>query len=156
MAQLLEKNNIPFPNIARKKDGNSSSSEGKEKCHALVACTSNSSSFIIYSGALRHMVYWREFFSSMSSNVGPTIRMGDDSKLHTRGIGRIDLDHGFFSDVLYVLDLAANLLSVYQMTHIGEPKRVIFTHDMVAIYEISTSQLIVVGYDDHHEWMYNF
>ena len=47
MAYLPEKNNIPVPNSARKRDGNSSSNERKEKCHALVAGTSNSSSFII-------------------------------------------------------------------------------------------------------------
>ena len=79
MAQLLEKNNIPYPDSARKRDGNSSSSEGKEKCHALVAGTYNSSSFITNSGASRHMVSRREFFSSMSLNVGPIVRMGDDS-----------------------------------------------------------------------------
>ena len=73
MAQLLEKNNIPVPDSARKKYGNSSSSEGKEKCHALVAGTSNSSSFIIDSGSSRHMVSRREFFSSMSSNAGPAV-----------------------------------------------------------------------------------
>ena len=102
MAQLMEKNNILVLDSTRKKDGNSSSSEGKEKCHALVEGTSNSSSFIIDSGASRHMVSRREFFSYMSSNAGPAIRMGDDSELQTRGIERIDLDHGFFSDVLYV------------------------------------------------------
>ena len=73
------------------------------------------------------MVAKRELFSSMSLNAIPTIRMGDDSELQTKGIGRIDLEHGYFSDVLYVPDLAANLLSVYQMTHTGEPKRVTFT-----------------------------
>ena len=72
--------------------------------------------------------------------------MGDDYELQTRGIGRIDLDHGFFSDVLYVPDLAANLLSIYQMTHIGEPKTVIFTTDFVEIYKISTDQVVAVGY----------
>ena len=41
MAQLLEKNNIPVPDSARKKGG-TSSSDGKEKCHALVAGASNS------------------------------------------------------------------------------------------------------------------
>ena len=81
MAQLLEKNNIPVPHSARKKDGNSSSSEGKEKCHVLVVGTSNSLSFIIDLGASRNMVSRREFFSSMNSNAGPTVRMGDDSKL---------------------------------------------------------------------------
>ena len=56
MAQLLEKNNIPVPDSARKKYGNSSSSEGKEKCHELVEATSNSSSFIIDSSDSKHMV----------------------------------------------------------------------------------------------------
>ena len=82
--------------------------------------------------------------------------MGDDSELQTKGIGRIDLEHGYFSDVLYVPDLATNFLSVYQMTHKGEPKRVIFTPDMVEISEISTDQVIAVGYVDHHERMYKF
>ena len=62
----------------------------------------------------------RELFSSMSLNVGPIVLMGDDSELQTKGIGRIDLEHGYFSDVLYIPYLAANLLSIYQMTHIGE------------------------------------
>ena len=82
--------------------------------------------------------------------------MGDDSKLQTKGIGRIDLEHGYFSDVLYVLDLATNLLSVYQMTHTREPKRVTFTPDMVEIPEISTDQVIAIGYADHYERMYKF
>ena len=73
MAQLLEKNNIPVPDSARKKDGNSSSSEGKDKCHALMVGTSNNSSFIIDSGASRHMVSRTEFFSSMSLNAGPGV-----------------------------------------------------------------------------------
>ena len=42
------------------------------------------------------------------------------------------------------------------MTHTGEPKRVIFTLDMVEITEISTDQVIAIGYADHHERMYNF
>ena len=82
--------------------------------------------------------------------------MGDDSELQTKGIGRIDFDHGFFSDVLYVPDLAENLLSVYHMTHTEEPKRVIFTPDSVEISEISTDQVVAVGYADHHERMYKF
>ena len=82
--------------------------------------------------------------------------MGDDSELHIKGIGRIDLEHGYFSDLLNVTDLAAKLLSLYQMTHTGEPKRVTFTPDMVEIIEISTDQVITIGYADHHERMYKF
>ena len=82
--------------------------------------------------------------------------MGDDFELHTKGIGRIDLYHGLFSDVLYELNLPANLLLVYQMTHTGEPKRAIFTPDSVEISEISTDQIVAVGYANHHERMYKF
>ena len=60
------------------------------------------------------MVATREIFSSMHLNSGPAVRMGDDSEIQTKGIGRIDLEHGFFSAMLYVPDLAENLMSVYQ------------------------------------------
>ena len=52
--------------------------------------------------------------------------MGDDSKILAKGIDRNNFDNGYFNNVLYVPDLAANLLSVYQMTHTGFSKRVIF------------------------------
>ena len=109
MVQLLEKNNIPIPENARKKDG-TSNSDDKEKCHALVVGTSNYSSFIIDSGASRHMVATRDLFSSMHSNAGPIVQMGGDSKIHTKGIGRIDLVHGYFNDVFYVPELLAIFL----------------------------------------------
>ena len=102
------------------------------------------------------MVDTGELFYFMHLNSGPTIRMGDDSEIQTKGIGRIDLEHGFFSDVLYLPELATNLLSVYQMTHIGEANRVTFTLDMVEIAEISSYQFVSIGYADHHERMYKF
>ena len=80
MAQLLEKSNILVADSKMKKDGNSSSNERKEKCHALVAGTSKSSSFVVDSGDSRNMVAKKELFSSMSLNVGPIVQMGDDSK----------------------------------------------------------------------------
>ena len=82
--------------------------------------------------------------------------MGDDSRLQTKGIGMIDLEHGFFNEVLYVPDLVENFLSIYYMTPTREPKRVTFTPDMVEITEISTYQVIAIGYADHHERMYKF
>ena len=63
------------------------------------------------------MVATRDLFSSMHSNAGPTVRMGDYSEIQTKGIGRIDLEHGYFSDVLYVLELEENLMLVYKITH---------------------------------------
>ena len=129
MAQLLEKNDIPVL------DG-TSILDNKEKYHALVEGNSNSSSFIIDLGAYRNMVSTRELFSSMHLNSGPTVRMGDDSKIHTKGVGRIDLEHAYFIHVLYVPDLEECFLLEYQMTHIGESKRVTFTPNLVEIVEI--------------------
>ena len=59
--------------------------------------------------------------------------MGDDSEIPAKGIGRIDLDNGYFNNVLYVPDIATNLPSIYQMTNIGSTKRVTFTQDDVDI-----------------------
>ena len=40
------------------------------------------------------------------------------------------------------------------MTHTGEAKRVTFTHDLVEIAEISSNQVVAIGYADHQERMY--
>ena len=59
------------------------------------------------------MAFVRELFSSMHSNSGPTVEMGDESEIQTKGVGRIDLEHGSFNDVLYVPDLEEKFMSVY-------------------------------------------
>ena len=69
MAQLLDKNNIPVLEGARKKDGISGSND-KKKCHALVASSSDLSTFIVDSGESMHMDSFREFFTSMYLNSG--------------------------------------------------------------------------------------
>ena len=53
---------------------------------------------------------------------GPSILIGDDFEILTKGISRINLHNGYLNNVLYVPNLAANLLYVYQMTHIGSVK----------------------------------
>ena len=60
------------------------------------------------------------------------------------------------NNVLYVLGLASNLLSVYQMTHTGSPKKVIFSHDDVEITEISNGKVIAKGVVDHTSKVYMF
>ena len=82
--------------------------------------------------------------------------MGYKLEIQTNGIGSIDLENGYFSDVLYVPYFAANFLSLYLMTHTGEEKRVNFTPDMVDISKISSYQVIEIGYVYHHERMYMF
>ena len=70
------------------------------------------------------------FFSSMYSNSDPTVWMGDDSEIQSKGTGNTDLENGYFNNDLFVPDFALNLLLVYQMTHTGESKRVTFTPEI--------------------------
>ena len=132
MAQLLEKYNIPLPEGARKKDGGSSSNN-KERCHALVVGSSRYYSFIIDLGDSRHMDSMQDSSLTLYPSTGPSILMGEYSKNQAKGIGRIDLEDGYFNNVLFVPDLEANLLSLYQITHIDESKRLTFTPDIVEV-----------------------
>jgi hypothetical protein len=155
LTQLLEKNGISLPEGSKKREGGSSSDD-RERVHALVAGTSSSPSFIIDSGASRHMVSTKEAFSSLDMSKGPSIVLGDDSLTESKGKGRIELDHGNFNNVLYVPGLASNLLSVYQMTHTGSPKKVIFSPDEVEITEISSGRIIAKGVANHAQKVYMF
>ena len=112
LTQLLEKNNISLPYCSNKREERSNS-EDKEIVHDLVASTSSSPSFIIDSGASKHIVSTKEIFSSLDMSKGPPIVLGDNSLTDSMGKGRIDLDHGNFNNVLYVPGLSSNLLSVY-------------------------------------------
>ena len=62
----------------------------------------------------------------------------------------------FFSNVLYVPSLAANLLSVYKMKHTGMPKRVSFSQNDVERTEISSRKLIAKDLANHHAKSYEF
>ena len=75
--------------------------------------------------------------------------LGYDSLTECLGKGRIDIDHGKFSNVLYVQGLAYNLLLMYQMTHTGYPKKVIFSPDEFEITEISSGKFIAKGVANH-------
>ena len=104
----------PFQKAQRREKEDQVQMTERERVHALVAGTSSSPSFIIDSGASRHTVSTKEAFSSLDKSKGPSIVLGDDSLIESLGKGRIDLDHGQFSNVLYVPCLASNLLSVYR------------------------------------------
>ena len=105
------------------------------RCHALHVGLTPSKAYLIDSGASNHMVGSRESFTTLNLSGGPTIHMGDDSQIPTVGRGSIKIQHGEFKNVLYVHSLATNLLSVYQVTHIGSPKRVMFDFESVEIIE---------------------
>ena len=113
MALLLKKHIIIVPFSARKDDHREETEEHEEICHALKASYSTAHAFLIDFGDSNHMVASRESFSSLQSSNGPSIQMGNKSKIRAKGKGSIKLEHGKFKDVLYVPSLAVNMLSVY-------------------------------------------
>ena len=139
-------------NIQREKQPDN----GHEICHDLKAGLPWSTTYFIDFGASNHMVASKDLFSSLSVKEGPTIHMGDDSQIPAIGKGTIRAKHGVFRDVLYVPSLAANLLFVYQMTHTGSPKQVLFGPDSVEITNISTGEIVVKGIVDHASKAYYF
>ena len=52
--------------------------------------------------------------------------------------------------------MASNILSVYQMTHTGVPKRVSFSPNDVEIKERASGKLISKGLANHHAKSYEF
>ena len=82
--------------------------------------------------------------------------MEDDSQILVVRRGSIEIHHGEFKNVLYVPSLAANLLSVYQMTHTGPPKQVVFSLDSEEITYFSTRNIIAKGVAKHASKAYKF
>ena len=118
--------------------------------------TSNSKALLIDSGALNHMMASKDSFSSLNSSKRIPMHMGDDSTIISKGQGTVNLEHDYFSNVLYVPSLASNLLSVYQMTHTGVPKRVSFIPDDVQITELASGKLVAKRSTNHHAKSYEF
>ena len=74
--------------------------------------------------------------------------MGDDSTIISEGQGTVDVENGYFSNVLYVPSLASNILSVI--------KRVSFNPNDIDIMELASWKLIAKGLANHHSRAYEF
>ena len=121
-----------------------------------MASTSKSKALLIDSGALNHMMAERDSFSSLEIGKSIPIHMGDDSTIISEGQGTVDLENGYFSNVLYVPSLASNILIVYQMTHTKFTKRVSFSLNDVEITELASGKLVAKGLANHHAKAYEF
>ena len=113
-------------------------------------------SCIIESGASRIMYKSMVYFAFDCTGGPSTILMDDDSEIPTIGKGRINIDYGWFMNVLYIPSLGVNILSVYQMTHIGVQNKVVLTLDGVDISKISTRKVIALGTANHDSKVYEF
>ena len=144
-----------FRKIFRRRDQHDRETQ-HEKGHALMESTSKSKALLIAYGASNHMMSKIDSFSSLEIGKYIHIHMGDDSTILSEGQGMVDLENGYFSNVLYVLSLASNILSVYQMTHIGVPKRVSFSPNDVEITDLASGKLIAKGLANDHARAYEF
>jgi hypothetical protein len=82
--------------------------------------------------------------------------MGDKSLVEVTEKERNKLKNESFENVVHVPKLYFNNLSMYQMKKFDTRKRVVFTHDVVVIYEIQTNSKVATGEVNHESRLYTF
>ena len=82
-------------------------------------------------------------FSTMHECNTKQIFVGDDRYLRVVGSRIVLVNNGHFSDVLCVPRISYNFLSVYQISHSGEGKTIMFTHHQVVIKDFKDPQNVL-------------
>ncbi|KAH9292288.1 hypothetical protein KI387_042524, partial [Taxus chinensis] len=155
LSHLLEKDKISVPESIKQisQKAESSAAKGakndKKKGKALVAKVTPSSTWIIDSGASHHMGSSHVEFSNIKPCGMSQITMGNDTTVSVSSSGLVEMDGGTFNQVLSVPDLSTNLLSVYQITHLGEGMQVEFGPNSVIIRELNNDTTVAEGKVDH-------
>ena len=85
----------------------------------------------------------KAIFSTIHECNTKQIFVGDDRSLGVVGSGTVPVENGHFSDVPSVPKISCNLLSVYQITHSGEGKTVMFTPHQVVIKDFKNPQNVL-------------
>ena len=71
--------------------------------------------------------------------------MGNYTQVEVEGKGNVELDNDIFKDVLHVLNLSTNLLSIYHITHYGCDNKVEFLPDTIVVKNLKDDSMVVVG-----------
>ena len=103
------------------------SSTGKGYALSAWALYASLDSWIFDSGASHHMTQSNELLPSTSHSIISQISIRDSTHLDVLGLGTVQLDEGCINDVLLVLDISADLLSIYKICHFGDKKIVEFS-----------------------------
>jgi hypothetical protein len=98
----------------------------------------------------------KDEFSSIKERTRSPIYLGDATLAKVCGEGIVDLEGGYFKNVLHVPSLSVNLLSIYHITHFGSGRKVEFTMDSTVITDISTGSQLAHGIADHSSRLYFF
>jgi hypothetical protein len=78
-----------------------------------MVVTSTPSSYILDSGASNHMSTSKYEFSSIEESTISPIYLGDATPTKVCGEGIVDIEGDYFTNVLHVPLLSANILSIY-------------------------------------------
>jgi hypothetical protein len=82
--------------------------------------------------------------------------MGDNSPVEVIGKGRIEHTNESFENVLHILKLSVNLISVYRKKNYGIGKKFIFTHDAMDISNMQTNSRVSIDEVNHQSRLYTF
>ena len=66
------------------------------------------------------------------------------------------MENGEFQNVIYVPNLSSNLLSIYQIIHLGDGHRVEFLPDSVQVHCLKENSLVVVRKVNDNKRLYSF
>jgi hypothetical protein len=99
----------------------------------------------------------KAIFSSPNECNTKKIYVGDDRSLSVVGSRTVQVENGYFNDVLCVPHLSCNLLSVYQITHSGEGKTVEFSPHQVVLKNLNDlKHVLETGIADDITRLYKF
>jgi hypothetical protein len=152
---MMKRHNISIDSTS------SSSSHG----HALSASgfsfntpsTSTFDKWLIDSGEFYHMAKDKDIFSTLNECNTKKIFVGDNRSPSVEGSGIVQVENGHFNDVLCVLSLSCNILSVYQITHSGEGKTEEFSPYQVVIKDLKDpNHVLATGIADGITRLYKF
>ena len=155
------KNNIHLENSPTSSSGMALSTCGCQASrsgYALdVSSSSHSHEWLIDSGVSYHMEKNKSMFSSLNDCNTKHNYVGDDRSLSVVGSGTNHLYNGQFNDVLCVPTLSCKLLSVYQITHLGEGKKIEFSPHDVVIKDLKYPRhILATGIADDSTRLYKF
>jgi hypothetical protein len=131
----MKKHNINIDSTSSSSHGHALSTSGFS-FNTTSTSTSTSNEWLIDSGASYHMANDIDMFSSLDECDTKKIFVGDDRSLSVEGFGTIQVEISHFNDVLCVPSHSCNLLSLYQITHLGEGKTVEFSPHQVVIKDL--------------------
>jgi hypothetical protein len=158
MTRILHQNNLGdrIPKGSKKKKPGDQNPKKGNSSHALITINSSCDPWIIDSRESHHMVASKVIYYSLDACKGPHILMGDNSSFKVTDKGRIELTNGSFNNVFHVPKLSINLLYVYQMTNSGTGKKLIFTPNVLDIYDMQTNSRVSTGEANHQFRLYTF